>query len=258
MASRAKAGQTSRPSCSSLVATLRTRFGDADSSDLDWMPAARYAPFWRRMPAFALPSYYDGRIRINVAGRESNGIISAAQYRAVCNETIEMLNQCTNLLTGEKVISGIHCPKPNPMDVGPSEADLYVVWQSAPLGLRHPRLGSIGPVPYRPREVTRANTVSFWLKALVWCQATVRPQVRSMSSQLSSNCSVRNQVPTSAVSRSQAALPSHRKKFRPDSTRTKPEAKRTFILQVFSVNGVAWSGDVWPANLLVGPSIKYM
>ena len=125
------------------------RFGDADSSDLDWMPAARYAPFWRRMPAFALPSYYDGRIRINVAGRESNGIISAAQYRAVCNETIETLNQCTNLLTGEKVISAIHCPKPNPMDVGPSEADLYVVWQSAPLGLRHPRLGSIGPVPYR-------------------------------------------------------------------------------------------------------------
>jgi len=33
--------------------------------------------------------------------------------------------------------------------VGPTEADLYIVWESAPLGLRHPRLGSIGPVPYR-------------------------------------------------------------------------------------------------------------
>ena len=60
-----------------------------------------------------------------------------------------MLNDCTNLLTGGKVISRIHGPKQNPMDVGPTEADLYVVWQSAPLGLRHPTLGSIGPVPYR-------------------------------------------------------------------------------------------------------------
>lgn len=124
-------------------------FGVADPSDLDWMPAARYASSWCRMPAFALPSYYDGRVRINVAGRERRGIVSAAQYAAVCNETKEMLNQCTNLLTGEKVISNIYCPKQDPMDVGPSEADLYIVWKSAPLGLKHPRLGSIGPVPYR-------------------------------------------------------------------------------------------------------------
>jgi len=123
--------------------------GLPDSNHLDWMPAARYAPFWRRMPAFALPSYYDGRIRINVAGRESEGIVSAAQYASVCEKTIETLNQCTNLLTGEKVICDVHCPKQDPMDVGPSEADLYIVWKSAPLGLNHPRLGSIGPVPYR-------------------------------------------------------------------------------------------------------------
>ncbi len=125
------------------------RFGVGDSSNLDWMPATRYAAFWHQMPAFAIPSYYDGRIRINVAGRESKGIVSPDQYAAVCNKTIEMLNQCTNLLTGESAISAIHRPKQNPMDVGPTEADLYVVWQSAPLGLRHPALGSIGPVPYR-------------------------------------------------------------------------------------------------------------
>ncbi|HXU22342.1 MAG TPA: alkaline phosphatase family protein [Verrucomicrobiae bacterium] len=125
------------------------KLGVAAPSNLDWMPATRYAPFWHRMPAFALPSYYDGRIRINVAGRESRGIVRADQYAGVCSKTIEMLNQCTNLLTGEKVISGIYCPKEDPMKVGPTEADLYIVWESAPLGLRHPRLGSIGPVPYR-------------------------------------------------------------------------------------------------------------
>ncbi len=125
------------------------RFGVGDSSNLDWMPATRYAPFWHQMPAFALPSYYDGRIRINLAGRESKGIVSADQYAAVCDKTIEMLNQCANLLTGESVISVIHRPKRNPMDVGPTEADLYVVWKSAPLGFCHPQFGSIGPIPYR-------------------------------------------------------------------------------------------------------------
>jgi predicted AlkP superfamily phosphohydrolase/phosphomutase len=125
------------------------QLGAAESTDLDWMPAARYAPFWRRMPAFALPSYYDGRIRLNVAGRESKGIVSPAQYVPVCSQLAEMLNECRNLLTGEKVISEIHCSKRNPMDVGRSEADIYVVWRSAPLGLRHPQFGSIGPIPYR-------------------------------------------------------------------------------------------------------------
>ncbi len=125
------------------------RFGVGDSSNLDWMPATRYSPFWHQMPAFAIPSYYDGRIRINLAGRESKGIVSADQYAAVCNNTIEILNQCTNPLTGESVISAIHCPKRNPMDVGPTEADIYVVWRSAPLGLCHPQFGSIGPIPYR-------------------------------------------------------------------------------------------------------------
>src|SRR5262249_43182553 len=33
-------------------------------SSLDWMPAARYRPLWPKMPAFALPAYYDGQIRI--------------------------------------------------------------------------------------------------------------------------------------------------------------------------------------------------
>src|SRR5262249_49957916 len=39
-----------------------------DPAKLEWMPATNYREFWPRMPAFALPSFYDGRVRINVAG----------------------------------------------------------------------------------------------------------------------------------------------------------------------------------------------
>jgi predicted AlkP superfamily phosphohydrolase/phosphomutase len=114
-----------------------------------WMPAARYSQFWPRMPAFALPAYYDGRVRINVAGREARGFVPADEYRSACDKVSEMLSECRNLLTGEKVIADIICPKQDAHDVGPSEADLYIEWQSVPLGLLSPRCGTIGPVPYR-------------------------------------------------------------------------------------------------------------
>jgi len=123
--------------------------GTAAADELDWMPAARYAPFWREMPAFALPSYYDGRVRINVQGRESHGIVRPADYGKVCGQIAEMLGQCTNLLTGDQAVSEIRCPQKDAADVGEFEADLYVVWKNAPLGLRHPKLGAVGPVPYR-------------------------------------------------------------------------------------------------------------
>ena len=117
-------------------------------TDLTWMPAARYSHFWPKMSAFALPSYYDGRVRINVAGREARGIVPAGEYVNVCRQISDLVAQCRNLLNGKPVVSEIYFPKQNPHDVGPNEADVYIVWEGAPLGLSHPSLGSIGPVPY--------------------------------------------------------------------------------------------------------------
>jgi predicted AlkP superfamily phosphohydrolase/phosphomutase len=117
-------------------------------TDLSWMPAARYSHFWPKMPAFALPSYYDGRIRINLAGREANGVVPAAEYVNVCRQIRDLVGECVNLLNGKRVASEIYCPKQNPHEVGPTEADLFIIWEGGPLGLFHPRLGSIGPVPY--------------------------------------------------------------------------------------------------------------
>jgi hypothetical protein len=33
--------------------------------------------------------------------------------------------------------------------MGETDADVVFVWRGAPSGFRHPRLGQIGPVPYR-------------------------------------------------------------------------------------------------------------
>ena len=53
---------------------------------LDWMPAARYRSNWRRMKAFAIPAYHDARIRLNVKGRESGGLVRRADYRKTLEE----------------------------------------------------------------------------------------------------------------------------------------------------------------------------
>jgi predicted AlkP superfamily phosphohydrolase/phosphomutase len=120
----------------------------ASPTHLDWMAAARYSPFWPRMKAFALPSFYDGRIRLNVVGREAKGLVKPHQYESVCNQIAELISGCRNLLTGKKVASEIYAPKKNPHDVGPSEADLYIIWEGAPLGFKSPQFGAIGPAPY--------------------------------------------------------------------------------------------------------------
>ncbi len=117
-------------------------------TELTWMPAARYSHFWPKMSAFAVPAYYDGRVRINVAGREARGIVPAGEFVNACSQISDLVAECRNLLNGKPVVSEIFFPKRNPHDVGPNEADVYIVWEGAPLGFSHPSLGTIGPVPY--------------------------------------------------------------------------------------------------------------
>ena len=125
------------------------------------MPAERYSQFWPRMPAFALPAFYDGRIRFNVAGREAREY-SARDYEMACDRMIESLNQCRNLLNGKKVIAEIHRPKHDANSVGASEADLYVEWESLPLGIGPPATRIDWPDSVSPyRRVTPAPAVFF-------------------------------------------------------------------------------------------------
>jgi hypothetical protein len=119
-------------------------------SAINWMPAAHYQTHWPSMPAFALPSFYDGRIRINLAGRERKGMVSVSQYETVCADIEALLRECNDPATGAGVVDYIERPQGrDPLAMGPTDSDLVVVWKGLMCALDHPRFGRIGPVPFR-------------------------------------------------------------------------------------------------------------
>jgi predicted AlkP superfamily phosphohydrolase/phosphomutase len=119
-------------------------------SDLHWQPAQRYRHHWPRMPAFALPSFYDGAIRVNLRGRERHGMIEPSQYKETCQELEVLLRECRNPRTGEPAVESIERTRiVDPLALTGSEADLLVVWRGVITALEHPRLGLVGPVPFR-------------------------------------------------------------------------------------------------------------
>lgn len=122
----------------------------AEKSSLDWMPAAMYRRYWPAMEAFALPSYYDGRIRVNLAGRERDGRINLDSYDAKLDEICALLEECRDPRTDAAVVANIARPVAgDPLRAGATEADLVVIWRGSPLALQHRRLGLIGPIPFR-------------------------------------------------------------------------------------------------------------
>jgi predicted AlkP superfamily phosphohydrolase/phosphomutase len=130
------------------VADWRFHDGPTARQDLHWQPALRYRHHWPRMPAFALPSFYDGRIRINLQGRERHGMIAPSQYEETCRELETLLRECRDPRTGEPVVDFIErASTRDPLALMSSEADLIVVWRGVVAALEHSRLGLIGPVP---------------------------------------------------------------------------------------------------------------
>lgn len=136
-------------------------------SDLAWMPARAYQPAWRRMRTFALPSFYDGRIRVNLKGRERHGLVQLADHRATLDAVRHLLGECVDPDTGTGVVDFFETPTyGDPRELGPTESDLVIVWRHGPQCLDHPRLGRIGPVPWRR---TGGHTGS---RGMVWVRSS--------------------------------------------------------------------------------------
>jgi len=109
----------------------------------------RHQPKWSTMRAFAVPSFYDGRVRVNLCGREALGCVALDDYYAVLDEVEETLGACRDPLLGIPVVKSFERPFEDPMSVGSTDADLIVTWADGVLGVVHPDLGTIGPVPPR-------------------------------------------------------------------------------------------------------------
>jgi predicted AlkP superfamily phosphohydrolase/phosphomutase len=116
---------------------------------LDWMAATFYQPHWSKMRAFALPAFVNGRIRINLVGRERHGMVELSDYDDVCHEIEDLLKACCDPQTGAPVVASIDRSCTDPQAVNESNADLTVLWRGAPLALAHKDLGVIGPAPFR-------------------------------------------------------------------------------------------------------------
>jgi predicted AlkP superfamily phosphohydrolase/phosphomutase len=117
---------------------------------LDWQVTSWYRRYWARMRAFALPVFYDGRVRINLAGREARGIVPASQYAATCDWVEELLAECRDVRTGRDVVSNIERRNAaDPFAQNAADADLIITWNPQIEAIDHPRLGTIGPFPYR-------------------------------------------------------------------------------------------------------------
>jgi len=142
-----------RPIVRSLRRAGRARTSQARPSGrlaIDWIPATRYRAHWPRMRAFALPSYYDGRIRINLQGRERAGQVAPGEYAGERRRLVDLVSECVDPITGDSVVESAELPDADdPRSLHATQADIVFVWKGAPTGFAHPQLGQIGPVPYR-------------------------------------------------------------------------------------------------------------
>jgi predicted AlkP superfamily phosphohydrolase/phosphomutase len=139
---------------SETVGPLGLRIPNEQDVDAASLAAARvpleqvaswYQPQWHTMPAFALPSFGEGQVRLNVAGREADGIVAPDDYDATLADLTERLSRCTSPRTGASVVRRIDRTSDGPAH--DAYADLTVVWDTCIDALRHPDTGVIGPFP---------------------------------------------------------------------------------------------------------------
>ncbi|MBN3945794.1 MAG: alkaline phosphatase family protein [Nostoc sp. NMS7] len=121
----------------------------ADS--LAWIPTRWYQPLWHQMKAFALPAFTDGQIRLNIKGRENQGIVQPFEYDQLCHQITQHLLDLQDARTGKPIVKDVIRTRQSPMenDTKLSDADLVVVWHGSPTDvIDSPDFGRIGPVPY--------------------------------------------------------------------------------------------------------------
>ena len=107
-----------------------------------------YRRQWPTMPAFALPSFADGHVRINLVGREAHGVVPREAYEREVASVISCLQACRSVRTGRPAVDDIiWLREDDPMDPDGPAADLLVIWKDGPDAIEHPDLGVVGPIP---------------------------------------------------------------------------------------------------------------
>lgn len=134
-------------------------FGESDGPQYPyrfkpyWHPGMWYSPHWHRMRAFVLPGQADGLIRINLQGRERDGIVALDHYEAECQSITEQLMQLRDPRTSMPVVTEVIRTRQGSaiFEPGGLAADLVVKWDAEIMidVLDHPTLGRFGPFSFR-------------------------------------------------------------------------------------------------------------
>jgi predicted AlkP superfamily phosphohydrolase/phosphomutase len=114
-------------------------------------PPMWYCPAWPQMKAFALPSFSEGYVRLNVRGRERQGVVDPADYDRVCTEIETLLRQVRDARTGQPMVDAISRPRGGVHARDPKlpDADLLIRWSAQPADVVDTPLGRIGPMPFQ-------------------------------------------------------------------------------------------------------------
>ncbi|WP_116999665.1 alkaline phosphatase family protein [Desertimonas flava] len=121
----------------------------AQRGDVTWQPPMWYRAYWPRMRWFTLPTFSDAHVRINLQGRERDGIVAPGDYHRACDEFEEIIRQSRNPRTGREVVDEvIRVRADDPLAPGGADGDLVVLWKEPFDALEHPQAGVIGPVAF--------------------------------------------------------------------------------------------------------------
>jgi len=108
-----------------------------------------YRRHWSSLPWFVLPSFADGHIRVNLQGRERDGVVPAEDYDKTLDEIEALLRQITDARTGQPIIEDIiRLRADDPFAVDGPVSDLLLIFAGAPDAIVHPGVGTIGPHPH--------------------------------------------------------------------------------------------------------------
>ncbi|HCK78679.1 MAG TPA: hypothetical protein DHW34_01535 [Actinobacteria bacterium] len=123
---------------------------EAEGEALNWNPAIWYQGLWPQMSAFALPSVADGHIRINLAGREANGLVDPADFETTLQEVEDMLSELIDPRDGTRVVERCIRVREDPYASCEIPPDLIVCWRrSRPFDtVDSSTLGRVGPLPF--------------------------------------------------------------------------------------------------------------
>lgn len=107
---------------------------------------------WRRSKAFCVPNDFSGAIRVNLKGRERNGMVEPGrEYDALCEGITEELSSLVNVDTGERAVSEvIRVDRAYQGEYRSELPDLIINWsEDAPIKtLYSPRIGTVkGEIP---------------------------------------------------------------------------------------------------------------